>query len=289
VKDILNGKKWRIVQGDCLEVLKQLPEGVFQTCICSPPYLNLRDYGIEGQVGLESTPEAYVEKLTEIFHEVKRTLREDGILWLNLGDTYTSSSTHSSANLKPKDLVGVPWMTAFSLRDDGWYLRQCNIWQKPSCMPSSVRDRTTTSHEYIFQLTKSAKYFYDADAIREPLGPSGHVRPVGSIAGRGQSSKAKTTHIMKSNPAGRNKRSVWSITPANFPGAHFAVMPEEMVEVCVEASSIKQESIVLDPFAGAGTTLFVARKLGRRAFGIELNPEYVEIAEKRIRKKSSLF
>ena len=270
---------WEIKQGDALSVLKTMPDQSINTCITSPPYWGLRDYGVDGQLGLEPTPAEYVANLVEVFREVRRVLRDDGTLWLNLGDSYAGSGKGAWDNpsdkvkevyvpksqdykhmdrvpigTKPKDLVGIPWMVAFALRTDGWYLRSDIIWHKPNAMPENVKDRPTKAHEYVFLLTKSRKYYYDYDAIKEPT----------------RDGKDK-----------RNKRTVWTINTNPFKGAHFAVFPEELVEPCVLAGC-PEDGVVLDPFCGSGTTLLVANKLGRKAVGIEINPEYIEIARRRI-------
>ena len=227
---------------------------------------------IDSQIGLEDTPEAYVAKMVEVFREIKRVLKKDGTVWLNLGDSYASSPTGSDptgycgnskkaegvrrqskvvGNLKPKDLVGIPWRVALALQDDGWYLRQDIIWHKPNPMPESIQDRCTKTHEYIFLLTKSAKYYYDIDSIREP--------------------------------SKRNRRSVWTINTQPYKEAHFATFPQKIPELCIKAGS-KESDVVLDPFFGSGTTGYVANRLGRQWIGIELNPEYIRIAEKRFRQ-----
>jgi DNA modification methylase len=319
----------RILTGDCLEVLRSLPGASVNCVVTSPPYYGLRDYGCEGQIGLEETPEAYVAKMVEVFREVRRVLADDGTLWLNIGDSYAGGKTGRADTgaddlsrraakygtgtgaatgprdfaqrpvpngLKPKDLIGIPWMLAFALRADGWYLRQDIIWHKPNPMPESVRDRCTKSHEYVFLLAKSSRYFYDADAIREPIsettldrwggipervGPNGldtveHSKPNG------------TARTLGANPDGRNKRSVWSITTQPFSEAHFATMAPELAETCIKAGCPKGGT-VLDPFGGAGTTALCADRLCRNALLIELNPAYVEIAKKRLTNDAGLF
>ena len=322
--------EFRIIEGDCLSALSRMQEQSVQTCVTSPPYWGLRDYGSEGQLGLEPTPEQYVENMVAVFREVRRVLRDDGTLWLNLGDSYASSSnggdTRSGFNaryfgkdyadgkqaghgenrasvkrgpipdgLKPKDLVGVPWMVAFALRADGWYLRSDIIWAKPNPMPESVTDRPTKAHEYLFLLTKSPRYFYDADAIREELGEwskrameSGWTRRTKNDApGRGSDGKINATGERGNgygdtiNPAGRNKRSVWTVATQPFPGAHFATFPPKLIEPCILAGSSTGDT-VLDPFNGAGTTGVVALRHDRDYIGIELNPEYAQMARDRI-------
>lgn len=385
-----------ILCGDVLDMLKTLESETVQCCVTSPPYWGLRDYGVEGQIGLEKTPELYVAKMVEVFREVKRVLRKDGTLWLNLGDSYAGSgkgigSDHGKAvftdgeivetdwmkaGLKPKDLVGIPWRVAFALQADGWYLRSDIIWAKPNPMPESVTDRPTKSHEYIFLLTKSAKYFYDAGAIMEQC-----LTPEDSRAGhKFGGKKNNTAYLSKSNKPGkkwepirktlqnygqaphgkdvhrenggkdieymvRNKRSVWNVATAPYAQAHFATFPEEIPAICIKAGTSEkgqcakcgkpierikktttEESdrkargkaltsprhdgnpwnendgrgfiptitetlgwkpscvchaeivpcIVLDPFCGSGTTLSVAKRLGRDSVGIDLNAEYIE-------------
>lgn len=294
-----------ILHGDCLEKLRELPGGSIHCCVTSPPYWGLRDYGVEGQLGLEKTPEEYVQKMVEVFREVRRVLRDDGTLWLNLGDSYNAGrdgghagggkqGSHvkyvqrSGANvpgLKPKDLVGIPWRVALALQADGWYLRQDIIWHKPNPMPESVRDRCTKSHEYIFLLSKAERYRFDHEAIREPAvepkGP-GNKRP-GFVSNQRKGENANLRgSIHKIGPREtRNKRSVWTVTTKTFKEAHFATFPPDLIEPCILAGCPK-DGTVLDPFFGAGTTGFVASKLGRNWVGIELNPSYVDIAERRL-------
>jgi DNA modification methylase len=314
-----------VIQGDCLDILPTLPEKSVQCCVTSPPYWGLRDYGVDGQLGLEKTPEEYVANMVKVFREVKRVLRDDGTLWLNLGDSYynyrtgyngalNKQSFHKGDNGKPtdhevgcarrglkqeglkeKDLVGIPWRVAFALQSDGWWLRQDIIWNKPNPMPESVTDRCTKSHEYIFLLTKSAKYFYDAEAIKEPqkectterykYGWDG-VDDDGSNGARTGSAYKKMKAGMNMGEAMggngmRNKRSVWEITTKPFKEAHFATFPPEIPEICIKAGSRVGDS-VLDPFSGAGTTGLVAEELNRNYIGIELNPDYVSITAKRM-------
>jgi len=252
--------------GDTLEVLKSLPDKKYQCCITSPPYWGLRDYGVPGQLGLETTPEEYVAKMVEVFREVRRVLRDDGVLWLNLGDSYASRPQNDkfadpkaprrtpfnrcrTNTLKPKDLIGTPWMVAFALRADGWYLRSDIIWEKPNPMPESVTDRPTKSHEYLFLLSKSEKYYYDQDAIREPhkrehlnrykyqFWPEGTKESIGC----GRPDGASNTGGVKSfNPAGRNRRSVWKVATKSFKGAHFATFPPKLIEPCILAGTSPQ-------------------------------------------------
>ncbi len=331
-----------IWEGDVREALRQMPDSTVQCVVTSPPYFGLRDYGVAGQIGLESTVEEYVQTLVEVFREVRRVLRKDGTLWLNLGDSYNGSGGAGGdygpgglregqprypgrrlEGLKPKDLIGVPWRVAFALQADGWYLRSDIIWAKPNPMPESVTDRPTKSHEYVFLLTKSPHYYYDADAIREPHSSE---RPL-------------------KVPTGRNRRSVWTIATQPFPDAHFATFPAELPRLCILAGTspyacphcgapwrrvvertgaihrrepthtplhkpTKVDStgwqpatkptdrfepgcdcegndgsgrcVVLDPFWGSGTTGAVALELGRVAWGVELNPEYIEISKRRL-------
>jgi len=292
-----------IYEGDSLEVLKTLPDESINCVVTSPPYWGLRDYGVEGQFGLEKTPEEYVEKLVKIFREVRRVLRDDGTVWLNLGDSYAGSSgsggktekqvsnvgsfhgggVRMSDGLKPKDLVGIPWRVAFALQADGWYLRSDIIWHKPNPMPESVTDRPTKSHEYIFLLSKSKKYYYDVEAIREP-----HISSQKEID-RQHSEGIKDTNYATSknwsggvgyNENGRNKRTVWTVNTKPYPEAHFAVFPEDLIVPCIKAGCPK-DGIVLDPFIGSGTTAKVAQRLGRNWVGIELNPDYIKLANKR--------
>lgn len=299
-----------IMCGEVMDCLPMLTQNSVQCCVTSPPYFNLRDYGAPGQLGREARIEDYVEKLVEVFREVRRVLRPDGTLWLNIGDSYTSGNRktrdwdkklparavdqrpQTPHGMKPKDLMGVPWMVAFALRADGWYLRQDIIWNKPNAMPESVRDRCTKSHEYVFLLSKSARYYFDADAIREPfvsLPRTGERRSYRS--GCVSSFDMEQGHIVQRgnfaglplNPKGRNKRDVWTISTSSFKGAHFAVFPEKLVEPCILAGCPKG-GLVLDPFMGSGTTCVVAKRLGREFIGIDLNPDYCAMATERIAK-----
>jgi DNA modification methylase len=297
---------WRILEGDCMDRLRELDAGSIQTVCTSPPYWGLRDYGVLGAIGLESTPEEYVFKMVEVFREVRRVLRDDGTVWLNMGDSYASQggpltydfnsimggkpevqdyqvTRKAPAGLKPKDLVGIPWRLAFALQADGWYLRSDIIWAKPNPMPESVTDRPTKAHEYVFLLTKSARYFYDQEAVREPTlwandprAGNGHIDYDGKRKGEDGTGQRAFVSI---NPAGRNLRSVWNIPTEPFPEAHFATFPKALVEPCIKAGS-KLGDTVLDPFAGSGTTGVVALRLGRSFIGIELSPEYAEMARR---------
>jgi DNA modification methylase len=285
----MNDYKDVILHGDSLDELRKLPEGFVNTCVTSPPYWGLRDYGVEGQLGAESSPDEYVQRVVEIFREVWRVLRDDGTLWLNLGDSF---ATRKCGNLKTKDLVGIPWRVAFALQNDGWYLRSDIIWNKTNVMPESVRDRPTKAHEYIFLLSKKSKYYYDVDRIREPqvcktenesrkrasnFG-SGYDKWEDAQGYRGNGGLGKNS---KFNPKGRNKRTVWNVANRPFKGAHFAVFPPDLIEPCVLAGT-PAGGIVLDPFFGAGTTGLVANKHGRHYVGVELNREYIDIAESRL-------
>lgn len=360
-----------IFHGDCLEVLKGLPDGSVDCCVTSPPYYGLRDYGtgtwvggdpncnhysgtwgkstgvgthkkmqdsgmalvgnaylmknvctkcgavrVDKQIGLEETPEEYIKKLTEVFHEVKRVLKDDGTLWLNIGDSYWGSGsrgydfegkmseasklqqgskgTISLQNIprltgnvngyKNKDLIGIPWMLAFSLRADGWYLRQDIIWHKPNPMPESIKDRCTKSHEYIFLLSKSSQYYFDYEKIQEDAvckddrrADMGRLEYDGKRA-NGEDDKAQTSFVKIVDK--RNKRDVWSVSPSHVKEAHFATYPEELVEPCILAGC-PEDGMVIDPFFGSGTTGRVAERLGREWCGIELNQDYIDIAMKR--------
>jgi DNA modification methylase len=305
-----------IYQGDALDTLRTLPDASVHCCVTSPPYWGLRDYGVNGQLGLESTPDQYVARMVEVFREVRRVLRDDGTLWLNLGDSYNGymANQHGTGletkrqsarkyiepgaglrfkGLKPKDLVGIPWRVAFALQSDGWWLRQDIIWHKPNPMPESVRDRCTKAHEYVFLLTKSERYFYDADAIKVDASSATIERNKHGFNGafkgqfRGTPGEERfqdgrpieAPEFCKDGKA--NRRSVWTVTTKPYSGAHFAVMPPDLVEPCIKAGC-PEGGTVLDPFAGSGTTLAVANSLGRDAIGIELNASYIALAHERI-------
>ena len=314
--------------GDAAEVLRSMESGRFYTCITSPPYFGLRDYGAAGQIGLENTPEEHIERLVEVFREVRRVLRDDGTLWVNVGDSYAGSgkgryadghhsegakqSTNagsiagkltktSAQGCKSKDLIGIPWMLAFALRSNGWYLRQDIVWNKSNAMPESVKDRCTRSHEYIFLLSKSPRYYFDAETIREPRVSEKNDAVAGSLGAFGPPQKrrrgermqgahlqadAGTPHLDGHIPYSgeqekRNRRDVWTIRTGGYKGAHFATFPEKLVEPCVLAGC-PSGGAVLDPFAGSGTTGAVAKRLRREFVGIEINEEYAALARRRI-------
>lgn len=291
---------YQIILGDCLQSMQSLKEKSINCCVTSPPYFGLRDYGVDGQIGLEQTPEEYVTKMVEVFREVRRVLRNDGTLWLNLGDSYG----------KGKQLLGIPWKVAFALQADGWYLRQDIIWSKSNPMPESVRDRCTKSHEYIFLLSKSQRYYYNNDAIREPhTGEAAKAVAVGfkEVGQRGINSSVRrgltdgqSTQFSKKghsgyfgadgkcllNPLGKNKRSVWNVPTQSVKGAHFATFPPALIEPCILAGC-PVDGVVLDPFGGSGTTAGVAIKNGRSAILCELNPDYAEMVAERVRSISS--
>ena len=295
-----------ILHGDAIEQLRTLPDKSVHCVVTSPPYWGLRDYGHAGQIGLEQTPDEYVGRLVAVFTEVRRVLRDDGTCFLNLGDSYASDTKGSGGpsekqlsnagsryemtqrlihGLKPKDLVGIPWRVAFALQADGWWLRQDIIWHKPNPMPESVRDRCTKAHEYVFLLTKSARYFYDAVAVAEKaLQPEGEAKQVAQhkqIALRRRDNMQSSTLGTNQGADTRNKRSVWSITTQPYAGAHFATMPPELAETCIRAGC-PVGGTVLDPFCGSGTTLAVAIANGRNGIGVELNAEYIALAMDRI-------
>ncbi len=343
----------QILKGDCRDVLRTLPDKSVHCVVTSPPYFGLRDYGVAGQIGLELTPDAFVTEMVAVFGEVRRVLRDDGTLWLNLGDSYAGSgkggnpadSPHqkqatnagsitvvrgkrldrgggrwgggnlpSFNGIKAKDLIGIPWRVAFALQADGWYLRQDIIWSKPNPMPESVRDRCTKAHEYIFMLSKSARYFYDADAIAEDAiyaglanqDESGFKNPRsfnGKHKNGYRSSDKQRGHgrrhagfndrwdaMERADQCGgkRNKRSVWNVATQGYSEAHFATFPPALIEPCIKAGC-PSGGTVLDPFGGAGTTGMVADRLGRNAVLIELNPEYAEMSERRINADAGMF
>jgi len=309
--------------GDCRETMRKWKEqGIkAQTCVTSPPYYGLRNYGHEGQIGLEETPEEYIKAMVEVFRCVWDVLEDDGTLWLNIGDSYAMASmrgenskfsgnvgAHSGyekgsvklgkksipVGLKAKDLIGIPWMMAFALRADGWYLRQDIIWHKPNPMPESVQDRCTKAHEYIFLMSKKQKYYYDIEPIREQIKPStdgqASVRRSGDSKTRskehwGVPHNPENVIVQYEKIKGANKRSVWSVPTKPYTGAHFAVFPEELIEPCIMAGA-PAGGIVLDPFMGSGTTAQVAQSLGRQYLGCELNPDYKSLQKKRVAQQS---
>lgn len=306
-----------IIHNDCLAALKDMPGESVHCCVTSPPYYGLRDYGIKGQVGREATPEQYIAKLTEIFSEVYRVLKTDGTFWLNISDTYCGTGSKGGftdqknpegrngqkisiaqnvAGCKHKDLIGIPWMLAFALRNRGWYLRSDIIWQKGNAMPESVKDRLTRSYEHIFLLTKSQKYFYDAAAIAEPIaedtarrymgGRGGNHKYSGEVPGQAgvqtfnRQRKAGKIKAEDISPV-RNCRDVWLINTVPYRGKHFAAYPPKLAERCILAGC-PESGIVLDPFFGSGTTGLAAVQNGRQYIGIELNGEYCALAGERI-------
>lgn len=331
-----------IIAGDCRTALPTLDAGSAQTVVTSPPYFGLRDYGTPGQLGLEPTPGQLVAELVAVFRHVRRVLANDGVVWLNVGDSYASSMREGrvtagqsgkhgymdaprnqarvdldAARLKPKDLIGFPWMLAFALRDDGWYLRSDVIWAKPNPMPESVRDRPTRAHEYVFLLSKCERYFYDADAVRTPAKPD----PRGPGLQSGYSPPGQSPHRGGLKPGvkhrtdkqggqsrrhdgfndrwdamskaeqqamGANLRSVWTIAPERYPGSQFATFPTALVEPCILAGS-RPGDLVLDPFSGSGRTGIAALRLGRRYIGIEINARYAEDSKANIEGDAPLF
>lgn len=299
----------KIEFGDCREIMRRwAQDGVkVQTCVTSPPYYGLRDYGHEGQIGLEETPEEYIKAMVEVFRCVRDVLADDGTLWLNIGDSYAGNNSQASNNgragygnprervvnrtgegLKTKDLIGIPWMLAFALRADGWYLRQDIIWHKPNPMPESVTDRCTKSHEYIFLLSKSQKYYYDHDAIKEPVKDDWGTRDRTNGKYHNEGTGLQPHSGLEKSYESANKRSVWTVPVKPYSGAHFAVYPEELIEPCIMAGA-PAGGIVLDPFMGSGTTAQVAQKLNRQYMGCELNPEYELLQKKRLRQLSLLL
>ncbi len=281
----------KLINGDVRQVLSELEPESVQCVVTSPPYWDLRDYGSDGQLGLEATPEGYIDNMVDVFREVKRVLSNDGTLWLNLGDGYLQ-----------KKLVGMPWRVALALQADGWWLRNDIIWSKPNPMPEPVKDRLTKSHEYIFLLTKSKTYYYDHESIKEPYSESsiqrinqvsfdkqtGGSKDYGKVSVHGSNTNSirSTLEKFKENlGSGRNRRTVWEITTKSYPGAHFATFPEEIPELCIKAGT-KTGDLVLDPFVGSGTTCAVASRLGRESIGIDLSEEYLKLARKRCKIES---
>jgi DNA modification methylase len=279
-----------IIQGDAQVILRQLPGSSINCIVTSPPYYLQRDYDTNTQIGNENSPKEYVENLRAVFAECRRVLRADGTLWLNLGDKYHSGH-----------LLGMPWRVALALKDDGWILRSDIIWYKPNAMPSSVKNRPTTDHEYVFLFAKSCDYYYDVDAIRAPhvtFTPQSRMRGGRNHFGKKDGTPEEGKNAGDSNlhdgrwdqafhPKGRNRRTVWEIPLSKFRDAHFAVFPEKLVELCVLAGS-PPNGIVLDPFIGSGTTAIVAQRLGRRYVGIEINPEYCVMARERLHQPALL-
>lgn len=273
---LLNIHESMIFQGDAYKVLQRLPSNIVQSVVTSPPYWGMRDYGIEGQIGLENSLLQFINRLVTVFHEVKRVLKDDGILWVNIGDGYTSGNrkyrTSDKKNparamgkrpdtpkgLKPKDLIGIPWRLAFALQEDGWYLRTDIVWNKPNAMPESVKDRPTRSHEYIFMLSKSEHYFYNSELVKE-IGLNGYMR---------------------------NRRTVWNVKTQALPKEHPATFPQDLIEPCVLASS-NPGDFILDPFFGTGTVGLVSRKHNRKYIGIELHPDFISLAINRLNIQST--
>ena len=339
----MNEHRAVILVGDVRQRLAEIPDNTIQCVVTSPPYWGLRDYGTDTQIGLEESPEEYVAQMVTVFAEIRRILRPDGVLWLNLGDSYAGNNSRASNNgragfgteregvftktgegLKPKDLVGIPWRVALALQQDGWYLRQDIIWDKPNPMPESVTDRCTKAHEYIFLLTKSPRYFFDNEAIREPAqnwGTRDRTNMRGGTTDPLLKHHGLTGKPDEENPT-RNKRSVWKVATRPFKGAHFAVMPESLVEPCVLAGTSEHGACancltpytrydnngrtewqkqcrcectditpctVLDPFTGSGTVAVVSLRHNRHFKGTEINPEYAQIAYERITSDSPLY
>ena len=314
----MNGLKTdTIINRDALYALRELPEESVHCCVTSPPYYALRDYGLDMQIGREDTPEQYIDRLTEVFRELRRVLRSDGTLWLNIADTYCGTGNkgyHADpknpkgrngqqiarnnrvSGCKQKDLIGIPWLLAFALRADGWYLRSDIIWQKENPMPESVKDRLSRCYEHIFLFSKSKKYFFDYKAISEPIAPATAERlkrgmKGGNKYGKPVPGQPQPQSINRPREHGeikdadinplRNKRDVWKINTVPFKGGHYAAYPPKLVETCLLAGC-PEGGIVLDPFMGSGTTGMVAAQMGRHFVGVELNPEYTELAYKRI-------
>ena len=286
----------KILYGDCLQTLSSIKEQSVNTCVTSPPYWGLRDYGEDNQLGQEETPEKFVENLVNVFREVHRVLKDDGTVWLNLGDTYNNKIE----KLKSKDLVGIPWKVAFALQADGWYLRQDIIWHKPNPIPESVKDRCTKSHEYIFLLSKSPKYYYDYEAVKVKASDATEIRNKNKFNGafKGQFKGSPNEKRFQDgkpidNPqfsldGKSNKKSVWTVSAKPYPEAHFATYPPELIKPCILAGC-PEGGTVLDPFGGSGTTAQVANNLNRNAILCELNPEYVELAKKRLQESLGMF
>jgi DNA modification methylase len=311
---------YTIHEGDCIASMKSMPEKSVHCCVTSPPYFGLRDYGNDGQIGLEESPDAYVAKMVEVFREVRRVLRDDGTVWLNLGDSYAGGGTIGRndttpdalarraekygtgqqsgsmvgaqgvrkrvTSLKHKDLIGIPWRVAFALQADGWYLRQDIIWHKPNPMPESVRDRCTKAHEYIFLLSKNERYYFDSEAMQEPAISAGEARGGGKKVSSSNSylpegSAKQNLDTYGTTPETRNRRSVWTVATKPYSGAHFATFPKDLIRPCILAGC-PIGGTVLDPFGGSGTTAQVAIEEQRSAILCELNPDYIALAEKRL-------
>jgi len=323
-------KAWQILQGDCLDEMEWMANESVQCCVTSPPYFGLRDYGHAGQIGLETSPAEYVHRLVDVFREVRRVLKPDGTLWLNLGDSYNGYMANQRGTgletkrqqarkyiepgaglrtdtMKNKDLMGIPWRVAFALQEDGWYLRQDIIWHKPNPMPESVRDRCTKAHEYIFLFSKSPKYYFDIEAMKEPAVGANLHDATGRTKQRGlrdtfKRDDSKRAQVIPGQSAGthrpdrddnqydlftRNRRSVWTVPTRPFKGAHFAVYPPKLIEPCILAGS-RVGDVLFDPFAGSGTTGVVAVTHGRKAIMCELNAEYVELIKARMAQAEEL-
>jgi len=298
--------------GDCRETMRRwASDGIkAQTCVTSPPYFGLRDYGRDGQIGMEETPEEYISEMVEVFRCVRDVLADDGTVWLNIGDSYCNSNGFARASpeyqregrnnmpandrkldklhatgLKTKDLIGIPWMLAFALRADGWYLRQDIIWHKPNPMPESVQDRCTKAHEYIFLLSKSQKYYYDHEAIKDPVKQDWGTRDRTEGKYHNEGSGLQPHSGLEKSYEMANKRSVWTVNTKPYAGAHFAVFPQELIEPCILAGA-PVGGIVLDPFMGSGTTAQVAQNLGRQYIGCELNTDYKPLQDKRVAQQA---
>ena len=308
-----------ILEGDCRESMRTLPYKSINCCVTSPPYFGLRDYGVEGQLGLEQTPDQYVAELVSVFREVHRVLKDDGTVWLNIGDSYASfrdgkatpdttrgtslgtlvdtgkaknrmASTFVNTPIKHKDLIGIPWRVAFALQADGWYLRQDIIWNKPNPMPESVKDRCTKSHEYIFLLSKSEKYYFDYEAIKEPATTppvSRNKAAEGYQADYPHGDRFSEGERVWGADGKRNKRSVWNVPLRPYKGAHFATFPMDLIEPCILAGC-PVGGTVLDPFGGAGTTAIVSNNNDRDCILCELNPEYIDLAKNRIASEEKI-
>lgn len=295
---------FELLIGDCIESMRGMADQSINCCVTSPPYFGLRDYGVDGQIGLEETPEQYVAKMVDVFREVRRVLRDDGTLWLNIGDTFARNpakgqhkpgdsgkqayiydrgngraSSTATAGLPEKNLIGIPWRLAFALQADGWILRQDIIWNKPNAMPESVKDRCTKAHEYVFLLSKSPRYYFDSEAMKEPATtePRGYshsfARKTATTPPPGAPANFREDREAVQYAGTRNRRSVWSVATKPYKGAHFATFPPALIEPCILAGC-PAGGVVLDPFGGSGTTAGVAVAHGRNAVICELNPDY---------------